>query len=401
MSIFAPGVAIKKRPIEDGQPYAALTRAGTKTSEPDSARDRVAVSSVPTNWLRPSGGRPLRPLSRVLWQPSAAHITPPHAFLSVCAVERQCSWRLQRRPTLDRGSHSWELVRAMSCRRNCERWEPILRSSPSGQPMGSGRSRQFPITVSLRELDPRHGVSSATASPRGFRCEFRSASPMRQCGLETSRANPTHAMWLLAWPLVSTGHIGSDEPAQIFQKDLRLAAVPSIRTDSQPHLRDSSLACSGRVAPAESALRLANRAIRPAESRSRGEFPSVAPGRALVRPAYPSYSDQPYAAWLRGRLPVVVLAQPLPFRPLASTIRLLTRSLLGSRPAIHARTLVTPLDRVPLALVRLPGLSRSLRRTPNIVGANRSRYIVPSCNSFRALPCTCGHSNRGTCSALT
>src|SRR3954454_2611017 len=76
MSIFAPGVAIKKRPIEDGQPYAALTRAWTKTSEPDSARDRVAVWSVPTNWLRPSGGRPLRPLYRVLWQPSAAHTTP-------------------------------------------------------------------------------------------------------------------------------------------------------------------------------------------------------------------------------------------------------------------------------------------------------------------------------------
>src|SRR3954453_9751825 len=145
----------------------------------------------------------------------------------------------------------------------------------------------------------------------------------------------------------------------------------------------------------------ANRATRLAESRPTAKFPSVTPWRALVRQTYRSYSDQPFAAWLRGRSPVAVLAQPLPFRPLASTIRLLTRSLLGSRPAIHARTLVSPLDRVPLALVRLPGLSRSLRRTPNIVGANRSRDIVPSCNSFRALPCTCGHSNRGTCSALT
>src|SRR3954453_18893681 len=130
-------------------------------------------------------------------------------------------------------------------------------------------------------------------------------------------------------------------------KDLRRAAAPSIRTDSQPHLRGSSLACSALAAPVEFSLALANRATRPAESRSRAEFPSVTPWRALVRPAYRSYSDQPYAAWLRGRSPVAGLAQPLPSRPLASTIRLLTRSLLGSRPAIHARTPVPSLDRVP------------------------------------------------------
>src|SRR4051812_9201583 len=288
----------------------------------------------------------------------------------------------------------------MFCRRNCARWELIPRSSPSGQPMGSGRSRQFPIAVLLRGLGPRRGVSSAIASPRGFLCEFRSAFPTRQCGLEASRANPTHVTSLLAWPLVSTGHIGLNAPAQIFQKDLRLVAAPSSRTDSQPHLRDSLLACSGRAVPVEFALRLANRATRPAESRRRAEFPSVAPWQALVRPAYRSYFDQPYAAWLRGRSPVVVLAQPLPFRRLASTIRLLTRSLFETRPATHLRIVVSPLDRVSLGLVRLPRLFRSLRRTPNNVGANHSQCIAPSCNSFRALTCTCGHSNRGTCSAL-
>src|SRR4051812_46498268 len=98
--------------------------------------------------------------------------------------------------------------------------------------MGNGRSRRFPVTVLLRELDPRRGVSSAIASPRDFLCEFRSASPMRQCGLEASRADLTHAKSLLASPLVSTEHIGSNELAQILQRDLRRAAAPSIRTDS-------------------------------------------------------------------------------------------------------------------------------------------------------------------------
>src|SRR3954466_10602863 len=101
--------------------------------------------------------------------------------------------------------------------------------------MESGRSRQSPITVLLRELDPRRGVSLATASPRDLLCEFRSASPMGQYDLEASRANPTHATSLLAWPLVSTGQ----------------------RTDSQPHLRGSLFACSAPAAPVEFSLMLA------------------------------------------------------------------------------------------------------------------------------------------------